>query len=278
MTLSADGAQMTKSGLLLPLTISRRSASAPPAEATTATVNPPTPAPSEGPEASAGTPQKSDAHANPAAAKGSACRRLAGAWSLSGTEIDIRPDGSAFAPTSGAKATLECGKDNVIFHWDGWWGDRTYALSADGNTMSQAGLIPVQIVRTSTTAPGETATATKPGKAGSRQRLVGVWSTLGGSMIIRPDSSAHFPGDLGTLELMTAAMTCNGQSVVFHYRWGDGGDQPFTLSADGNQLNPTEAFQAAWTRASTTIPPGQEGPAVSPTDVPANPLDTNGFF
>jgi hypothetical protein len=278
MTLSADGAQMTKSGALLPLTVSRKSATVPPGEAVTAAVNPPTPAPSEGPEASAETPQKSDAHAKSAAAKGSPCARLAGAWSLSGTPIEIGVDGAAFAPTSGAKASLECGRESVIFHWDAWWGDRTYALSADGNTMSQAGLIPVQIVRMSTTAPGATAAAAKPGKPGkpgSCGRLAGVWTTFGGSMIIRPDGSAYYPPDeLGQLTVDTAAMICNGQTVVIQYRSRSGGEDTFTLSGDGNQL---VGASGQWSRTSTTIPPGQEGPPVSPTVVPVNPLDLLGF-
>jgi hypothetical protein len=180
LTLSDDGNQLAGSNGFLPISNSRKSASVPPGEAATTAAVQPTPAPSEGPEPSAETPQRSGANA-------------------------------------------------------------------------------------------------KPGKAGSCQRLVGVWINLDEEIIVRPDSTAYMP-DPGVASVVTGAMACSGQSVIIHWRYAAWGDRQYTVSADGNHLDTGDILDGQYTRTSAEIPPGQEGPPVSPTNVPINPLDLIPFF
>jgi hypothetical protein len=217
-------------------------------------------------------------------AAASPCQRFVGVWtsSLSG-DIFIRPDNTSYHPGTNLTATLTCSGQSLISHYT-WFGqDRAdqYDLSPDGNLLTQvtgAGLVHVQLTRKAgAVAPGEAAAPasaanTKPGKAGSCQRLAGVWINLDEEIIIRPDSTAYHP-DPSISSPVTGAMSCSGKSVTIHWRYAAWGDSQYTLADDGNHLNAATAFEGQWTRTSTEIPSGQEGPPVSPTNVPINPLD-----
>jgi hypothetical protein len=230
----------------------------------------------------AATEKKPVARKKSAAA--SPCQPFVGVWtsSLSG-DLFIRPDETSYHPGTNLTATLTCSGRSAIFHYT-WFGqDRAdrYDLSPDGELLTQvtgAGLVHVQLTRKAgAVAPGEAAAPasaanTKPGRAGSRQRLAGVWVNLEDEIVIRPDSTVYRP-EPGISSPVTGAMTCSGKSVTIHWRYAAWGDSQYTLADDGNHLNAAAALEGQWTRTSTAIPSGQEGPPVSPTDVPINPLD-----
>ena len=207
----------------------------------------------------------------------------------------IRPDGTAAQPNTGLTGSASCSGEHITIQWSHGFTDQM-TLSADGDQLTGTnGLIPLSGSRKSATVPpGEAAPVangptapiasetpaptsetpqkgvakTKPATAASCQRLAGVWTALTEEIVIRPDGTAYDPS-YG----MTGTMTCSGQTVVIHWRRANGQDEAFTVSADGNQLNPTSFGDIQFTRTSTEIPPGQSGPPVSPTNAPINPLD-----
>ena len=273
LTLSADGAQMTKIGGLLPIAIARKSAAAPPAEATPAAGSAPASAQAEAPAVAAAPPGA----ANAKTTKGGPCAKAAGRWTWPMSDgVDIRADGSVQASAAGGFATgaATCNGDQVDIQWNAFAMPAHLTLSADRSQLAgTAGFLPVTLTRLAAAAPAGATTAAakpgKPGKPGSCARLTGVWSSFDDSLVIRPDGTAYSPdvGDCG--EAATGTVTCVGQSVVIHWRLGDGRDEPFTVSEDGNQL---QEAGGSYARASTEIPLGQEGPPLSAANAPGNPL------
>ena len=109
--------------------------------------------------------------------------------------------------------------------------------------------------------------------AGQCRRLVGVWTTLGFELVIRPDDTAYDPG-YGA----TGTITCVGQTAKVHWLRGNGEDERFTVSADDDRLTQSGVFLGVqYARASKDIPPDHYGPPASPAAVPAKPLDLSGL-
>jgi hypothetical protein len=105
------------------------------------------------------------------------------------------------------------------------------------------------------------------------RRLVGVWTTLGFELVIRPDGTAYDPG-YGA----TGTMTCVGQTVTVRWRRGQGEVERFTASADDDRLTQSGAFLGVqYARASKDIPPDRYGPPAPPASEPLKPLDLSGL-
>jgi len=100
-------------------------------------------------------------------------------------------------------------------------------------------------------------------------RLVGVWTTLGFQLVIRPDDTIFDPGTGAT-----GTLTCYGQTVKAHWRRGDGEDERYTVSAADDRLTQSGALLGVqYTRASKTIPPELYGT----TTLPPEPVDLSGL-
>ena len=109
--------------------------------------------------------------------------------------------------------------------------------------------------------------------AGQCRRLVGVWTTLGFELVIRPDDTAYDPG-YGA----TGTIACVGQTAKVHWLRGNGEDERFTVSADDDRLTQSGVFLGVqYARASKDIPPDRYGPPASPASAPAKPLDLSGL-
>jgi len=109
--------------------------------------------------------------------------------------------------------------------------------------------------------------------AGQCRRLVGVWTTLGFELVIRPDDTAYDPGS-GAI----GALTCVGQSVKVRWRRGDGEEERFAVSADDDRLTQSGVFLGVqYARASKDIPPDRYGPPASAASATAKPLDVSGL-
>lgn len=151
LTLSGDGNQLSGHSGIFPVSATRKGAAPPPAEATTAAIQP-APAPSESAEPSTATPQKSAANAKPG--KAGSCRQLVGVWTGFGLELVIRPDSTAYEPDPGATGTMTCEGQTVTVHWrykD--WDDTGYTLAGDGNQLNPNTFGDVQLTRSSTVIP-----------------------------------------------------------------------------------------------------------------------------
>lgn len=126
LTLSTDGAQMTKVGGLLPIAIARKSAAVPPAEAAPAAGG----APASAPAVAAAPPGA----ANAKSAKGGPCAKAAGRWTWPMSDgVDIRADGSVQASAAGGFATgaATCSGDQVDIQWNAFAMPAHLTLSAD---------------------------------------------------------------------------------------------------------------------------------------------------
>ena len=112
------------------------------------------------------------------------------------------------------------------------------------------------------------------GASAQCRRLVGVWTTLGFELVIRPDDTAYDPGygAIGT-------MTCVGQTVKVRWRRGGGEEEErFAASADNDRLTQAGVLLGVqYTRASKDIPPDHYGPPASPAPATAKPLDLSGL-
>jgi len=119
-------------------------------------------------------------------------------------------------------------------------------------------------------APGTTraAGATARVAAGQCRRLVGVWTTLGFELTIRPDDTAYDPGDSAI-----GIMTCVGQSARIH--WLGGEEERFAISPNDDRLTQSGAVLGVqYDRASRDIPPDLYGP---PAPAPFKALDLSGL-
>jgi len=105
------------------------------------------------------------------------------------------------------------------------------------------------------------------------RRLVGVWTTLGFQLVIRPDATIYDPGSGAT-----GMLTCSGQSVKAHWRRDNDQDERYTVSAADDRLTQSGALIGVqYTRAATTIPPELYGPPTSPPAKPVEPVDLSGL-
>ena len=105
------------------------------------------------------------------------------------------------------------------------------------------------------------------------QRLVGVWTTLGFQLVIRPDDTIYDPGSGAT-----GTLICFGQSVKAHWRRDNDQDERFTVSAADDRLTQSGAFLGVqYTRTARDIPPDLYGPPGRPVAKPGEPLDLSGL-
>ena len=104
------------------------------------------------------------------------------------------------------------------------------------------------------------------------RRLVGVWTTLGFQLVIRPDDTIYDPGSGAT-----GTLTCFGQTVKAHWRRDNDVDERFTVSAADDRLTQSGALLGVqYVRAAKTIPPDLYGPPTSLAK-PTEPVDLSGL-